>query len=344
MRTILHYCKFIPGIVLYASEDDPKMQERGWYDHGQYPFVFDVMFPEKASPAGFGYLDVMVNPQEYIDKLDSLILKSAALNKPRYFVSEGANVNEKDFADLSKDIVTVSGTIDESRIQQIKPPTLSDYVINMRNIKVDELKETSGNRDFSQGSTSSGVTAASAIAALQEAGSKLSRDMIKSTYGAHSKVVFLIIELIRQFYDLPRCYRISKPNGTAEYVMLDNSQIKQQEIEMFDQGKLLRKPVFDIKISAQKEQGRYSRRANNESAKELFGMRLFNPRIADQALAVVSMMDFDRRDEVISKITENGTMYQKIQQLQQILAQLAPMVAEMTNRPESDRGSRELDR
>lgn len=333
MRTILHYCKFIPGIVLYASEDDPQIQESGWYDHGLYPFVFDVMFPEKASPAGFGYLDVMVNPQEYIDKLDSLILKSAALNKPRYFVSEGANVNEKDFADLSKDIVTVSGTIDESRIQQIKPPTLSDYVINMRNIKVDELKETSGNRDFSQGSTSSGVTAASAIAALQEAGSKLSRDMIKSTYGAHSKVVFLIIELIRQFYDLPRCYRISKPNGTAEYVMLDNSQIKQQEIEMFDQGKLLRKPVFDIKISAQKASP-YSRLANNELAKELFGMGLFNPQIADQALAVVSMMDFDRRDEVIRKITENGTMYQKIQQLQQILAQLAPMVAEMTNRPD----------
>ena len=198
---------------------------------------------------------------------------------------------------------------------------------------MDELKETSGNRDFSQGSTSSGVTAASAIAALQEAGSKLSRDMIKSTYGAHSKVVFLIIELIRQFYDLPRCYRISKPNGTAEYVMLDNSQIKQQEIEMFDQGKLLRKPVFDIKISAQKASP-YSRLANNELAKELFGMGLFNPQIADQALAVVSMMDFDRRDEVIRKITENGTMYQKIQQLQHILAQLAPMVAEMTNRPD----------
>lgn len=333
MRTILHYCKFIPGTVLYASEDDPKMQGRGWYDHGEYPFVFDVMFPEKASPAGFGYLDVMVNPQEYIDKLDSLILKSTALNKPRYFVSEGASVNEQDFADLSKDIVKVSGTIDESRIQQIKPPQLSNYVIEMRNIKIDELKETSGNRDFSQGSTSSGVTAASAIAALQEAGSKLSRDMIKSTYGAHSRVVFLVIELIRQFYDLPRCYRISKPNGTAEYVMLDNSQIKQQEIEMFDQGKLLRKPVFDIKISAQKASP-YSRLANNELAKELFGMGLFNPQIADQALAVVSMMDFDRRDEVIRKITENGTMYQKIQQLQQILAQLVPMIAEMTNRPD----------
>lgn len=333
VKTVLHYCKFVPGTVLYASEDDPERAEAGWYDHGQYPFVFDVMFPEKGSPAGFGYLDVMVNPQEYIDKLDSLILKATALNKPRYFVSEGTNVNEQDFTDLSKDIVKVAGVIDESRIKQIQPPQLSEYVVNMRTIKVEELKETSGNRDFSQGSTTSGVTAASAIAALQEAGSKLSRDMIKASYSAHSKVITLIIELIRQFYQLPRCFRITQPNGGAQYVALDNSQLVEQQVPMMGEEFLVRKPVFDIKISAQKASP-YSRIANNEMAKELFGMGVFNPQIADQALAVISMMDFDRKDEVIKKITENGTMYQQIQQLQQILMQLAPMVAEMTDRPD----------
>lgn len=333
VKTVLHYCKFVPGTVLYASEDDPERAEAGWYDHGQYPFVFDVMFPEKGSPAGFGYLDVMVNPQEYIDKLDSLILKATALNKPRYFVSEGTNVNEQDFTDLSKDIVKVAGVIDESRIKQIQPPQLSEYVVNMRTIKVEELKETSGNRDFSQGSTTSGVTAASAIAALQEAGSKLSRDMIKASYSAHSKVITLIIELIRQFYQLPRCFRITQPNGGSQYVELDNSRLVEQEVPMMGEEFLVRKPVFDIKISAQKASP-YSRIANNEMAKELFGMGVFNPQIADQALAVISMMDFDRKDEVIKKITENGTMYQQIQQLQQILMQLAPMVAEMTDRPD----------
>ena len=291
------------------------------------------MFPEKGSPAGFGYLDVMVNPQEYIDKLDSVILKAASLSKPRYFVSSGADVNAEDYANLSKDLVEVSGNMDDTKIKQIQPPQLPEYVINMRSVKVDELKETSGNRDFSQGSTASGVTAASAIAALQEAGSKLSRDMIKTSYTAHAEVVTLIIELIRQFYDLPRCYRITQPNGDAQYVMMDNSNLQEQTEPMMDGEILTRRPVFDVKISAQKASP-YSRIANNELAKELFGMGLFNPQLADQALAVVSMMDFDRREEVIKKISENGTMYQEIQQLQQILAQLAPMVAEMTNRPD----------
>ena len=52
---VLHYCKFCNGVVLYASQNDPTLAESGLYDHGQYPFVFDPLFVEEDSPAGFGY-------------------------------------------------------------------------------------------------------------------------------------------------------------------------------------------------------------------------------------------------------------------------------------------------
>lgn len=328
-KTILHYCKFIPGAVLYATENDPEMQYTGWYDHGMYPFVCDAMFPEKGSPAGFGYLDIMVNPQEYIDKLDQVILKNAMLNRPRYFVSNGAGINEQEFADMSNDFVHCSGSVDESQIQQIKVPQMSDGVFKIREEKIEELKETSGNRDFSQGGTTSGVTAASAIAALQEAGSKLSRDMIKGTYTAYSSTVTMVIELIRQFYTLPRCYRITQPNGEAQYIELTNESLQPQQDNMMDGELSARRPVFDIKVAAQKASP-YSRIANNELAKELFGMGVFNPQIADQAMAVVTMMDFDRRDEVLKKIQENGLMYQQIQQMQAAMVQMADVIAQTT--------------
>ena len=80
------------------------------------------------------------------------------------------------------------------------------FIVNHKTNKIDELKETSGNSDFSQGSTQSGVTAASAIAALQEAGSKLSRDMIRSYYEGFEEETYLVIELIRQFYTEPRSF------------------------------------------------------------------------------------------------------------------------------------------
>lgn len=329
-RTILHYCKFVNDIVLYASEDDPEYAMDGWYNHGKYPFVFDVQFPEKGSPAGFGYLDVMVNPQEYIDRLDQVIMMNALANKARFFSLNAANINEEEFTDLSKDLVHVSGNdVSEQTIRQIEPPVIGDIVFKQRDAKVNELKETSGNRDFSQGSTSSGVTAASAIAALQEAGSKLSRDMIKGSYTAYQEIVELTVELIRQFYDLPRCYRITKENGAAEYVQLTNQGLKDQAMPGIGDDLSIRRPVFDIKISAQKASP-YSRIAQNELAKELYGLGVFNPQMADQALCMLRMMDFDRRDEVIQMIERNGTMYQQMQQMQGTMMQMAALIAKMT--------------
>lgn len=329
-RTVLHYCKFVDGHVIYASANDPEYALRGWYDHGKYPFVLDVQFLEKGSPAGFGYLDVMVNPQEYIDRLDQVILQNALMNRPRYFASNSTNVDLDKFTDLSQDIVPVMGDVSEDRLRQITPPQISDIVFTQRDSKINELKETSGNRDFSQGSTASGVTAASAIAALQEAGSKLSRDMIKNTYTAYEEVVLMVIELIRQFYDMPRCYRITRPNGTDEYVEFTNEGLAEERIPgMPGEGLYVRRPVFDIRVSAQKASP-YSRIANNELAKELFQMGVFNPQLADQAKAVVSMMDFDRRDEVLKIINENGTMYEELVRMQQTVQQMAELIYKTT--------------
>ena len=72
-RSVLHYCKFCNGVVLYASENDPALAERGFYDHGRYPFVFDALFMEEDSPAGFGYIDVMKECQTAIDKMNHAV-------------------------------------------------------------------------------------------------------------------------------------------------------------------------------------------------------------------------------------------------------------------------------
>lgn len=326
--TVLHYCKFVNNTVLYASENDPSMAERGFYDHGEYPVVFDTMFVEEGTPCGFGYVDVMKDTQMYIDKLNQVIIKNALLSsKPRYFIKSNGDVNEQEFADWSKDFVHVStGNLGDDSLKPIDVPKLDSSVVQIMQLKVDELKETSGNRDFSQGGTSGGVTAASAIAALQEAGSKLSRDMIKSSYRAFSKINYLCIELIRQFYDEPRTFRITGEQGEQEFVPFSNALIKPQE-----QGAAygieggLRKPVFDISVTSQKSSP-FSKIAQNELAKELYGAGLFNPEMADQALIAFDMMDFEGKDTVVQKVAQNGTMLQQIKQMQAQMQQMAAII------------------
>lgn len=327
----VQYVKYVNDIVLYASENDPQYAERGFYDHGLYPIVFDVLFEEKGTPAGFGYIDIMKDPQMYIDKMDSSILKNAVLlTKPRYFVKDAANINEKEFADYSKDFVHVAGSLDDTGIRKIEVDTVPNVYLEVKQGKIEELKETSGNRDFSQGSTASGVTAASAIAALQEAGSKTSRDMIKGAYRAYTKICNMVIELVRQFYDEPRSFRITGHNNQEQFITFDNANIKPNpmtnEFGIEIQGRM---PVFDIKVRPQKSSP-FSKIAQNELAKELYGMGAFNPELADQAYACLDMMDFEGKDSVMQKVQQNGLMFQQIQQMQQSMEMMAQLIAQVT--------------
>ena len=40
-KTVLHFCKYVNDVVLFATENEPEKYPNGWYDHGLYPFVFD---------------------------------------------------------------------------------------------------------------------------------------------------------------------------------------------------------------------------------------------------------------------------------------------------------------
>ena len=322
-RTVLHYCKFVDDTVLFSTENDPTFAQRGWYDHGLYPFVFDPLFTVEGSPCGFGYIDVGKSAQEYIDRGNQAILQNLLVNaRPRHFIRTDGEVNEEEYADMTKDFIHVQGNLGQDSILPVQTKPLNNVYLTIINNKIDELKEVTGNRDISTGGTTSGVTAASAIAAMQEAGSKLSRDNIKASYRAFRQVVLMVIELIRQFYDLPRCFRIMGEQGAAQFVRYSNAGIKpQQQGSAFGVDMGYRLPLFDIEITAQK-QSPYSKMSQNELALQFYQAGFFNPAMADQAMACVDMMDFDRKEFIMQKIAQNGGMFQQLQQLTQMLNQL----------------------
>ena len=326
-KTVLHYCKFVNNEVLFATENDPRFAETGWYNHGLYPFVFDPLFQTEGTPTGFGYIDVGKSPQEYIDRGNKAIMKNMLANaSPRHFVRSDGGVNEEEYADTDKDFIHVDGNLGQDSILAVQGKPLSDIYVSVINNKIDELKETTGNRDISTGGTTSGVTAASAIAAMQEAGSKLDRDNNKGAYRAFRKLCLMVIELIRQFYDLPRCFRIMGENGMARFIQYSNQGIQPQH-QGFDMGMDMgyRLPLFDIEITAQK-QSPYSKMSQNELALQFYQAGFFNPQMCDQALACLEMMDFDRKHFIMQRVSQNGTLYQQLMQMQQQMIMLAQMV------------------
>lgn len=339
-KTILHFVTYCNGIVLYATENDteplmsedgqvikPPMSETGLYDHGMYPFVFDPMFTVEASPAGFGYIDVGKDAQMYIDRGNKAILKNMLSSAaPRYFIRSDGAVKEEEYADFNKSFIHVDGNLGQDSIVPAQRYPLDGVYINVLEEKINEIKETTGTRDVSTGGTASGVTAASAIAALQEAGSKLSRDMNKASFRAFRSVVSMIIELIRQYYDVPRKFRILGERGAEEYVTYSNANIiPQAQGEDFGANMGYTMPVFDVEVAVEK-QSAYSRMAQNELALSFYSAGFFNPQMADQALACLNMMDFDRKQFVMDDIQKNGGMYQQMLRMQQALLDMAALV------------------
>lgn len=339
-RDVLHYCKFVRGFVLYATENETEApmaedgtpigrspSEAGLYDHGKYPFVFHPLFKIKGTPCGFGYVDVMRDCQMLIDSLDNSIVTNARMgSKRRFFNKKSSKVNLEDYADFTKDFVDVEGSNDpRESIMPIEQPVLPGIYVTVLQNKIAELKETSGNRDFSQGGTTAGVTAASAIAALAELGSKLSRDMITQFYDDYEEVSGFVIELIRQFYNVKRSFRILGEGAMQDFMEFDNQSMQpkgSQNVFGAEMGE--RVPIFDVRVKAQR-QSPFSRMSQNELAMELYGKGFFNPQVADQAAVAVGMMEFEGKDEILSRIEQNGMMAQQIQQMQEQMLMLGQM-------------------
>ena len=317
---VLHYCRYVGDTLLYASENQTGEDgyAPGLYDHGRYPFVFDSLFPVEGSPCGYGYIDLCRNSQTQIDLMQTAFLKNTMVGAtPRYFQRSDGAVNEEEFLNLANPIVHVNGNLGEDSLRMVEYRPLSGHYLNMRTSIINELRETSGNTETSVGLANAGVTAASAIAALQEASGKGSRDSTRASYRAYGEIIDLCIELIRQFYELPRQFRITGRLGAEEFVAYDNAGLRPQEQGVLGGVELgLRQPVFDIRVIPQKGSA-YTRLTQNELALQFYQLGFFAPQQSDQALACMSMMEFEGRDELMQRLAVNGTMQRQLALYQQ---------------------------
>ena len=321
-RKVLHYCKFVGEQVLYASENDPELAQRGWYDDGLYPYVFDPLFPIENSPCGMGYVDIGKSPQESIDLLGQQLVKNAVMSAtPRFFFDNSGAVNESEFCDWTKNIVHVNGAITPNNIVPIRVEPLNGNYIGIYESKLEEMKFTTGNQDVLNGGTG-GMTTAAGQAAAQEAAGRSSKASTKGTYRAYQRIVTMVIERIRQFYDIPRAFRILGERGISEYIMYSNENIKRQsQGEALGMGLGFRLPVFDVQIRAAK-QTPFSRQAQNDMAIQLMGLGVFNPQMADMVVPMLEMMEFPGRDELLEKVMANQTMFQQLTVMTQLVLEL----------------------
>lgn len=281
----LHYLKYVGCHILFATEGN-SLFPNGLYSHGKYPFVLDPLFPQEGYPGcGYGYVDLCRDAQNVVDILSSCFVKNALVcATPRWFVRTDGAVDEKEYADFTKPFVHVRGRMDEESIRPISQEGLPQVYVDLLQMKIDEIKEVAGNRDVNNGATNRNVTAAAAIAALQEAGNNLSKDMIAGSYRAVARVAELVLALLRQFYQQERSFRVLGEDGNGRYFRLSSQMLPQE-------GQV------DISVEAQKE-NRYDRQEFNQLVLELFKLGAFRGENREESLRLVEALDIRGKERL----------------------------------------------
>jgi len=274
--------------------------------------VLDPLFPVEGSPCGTGYVDLCRNAQTEIDLLKTAIVRNAMAGaSPRHFIREDGDVNEEEYLDLTRPLVHVSGSLGEEALRVIPHAPLDGVYISVLNETINELRETSANTETSTGQVSGNVTAAAAITALQQASGKTGRDAVRGSYRAFCRIVELCVELIRQFYTVPRCYRITGTAGEADFISFSNRGLQltyQGSPHGVDLG--WRKPLFDIRIDAQKKNA-YTSAAQNETVLKLWQMGFFSPENREQALQCLELLDLEGKAlllQALNRDTERSAL------------------------------------
>lgn len=325
-RKLLQFAKYVGDILLVSTENEPERYPDGWYAHGLFPFVVTNLYHTEGTLFGMGLVDIARDTQLSIDLINEAMLKNTLMGaSPRYMTPYDSGINEDDFLDWRKPVVKVPN-MDEKTFRPIESTPLNGNYMSFLDGLVESMKYITSNQDANNGIAPSGIQSGTALATLQETSGKSSRIINKTFYRAYREVVYQVIELIREFYEIPRWFRIipdEMGGGEEQYVQYSNARLKLQPnppIAGKDMG--LRKPEFDIEITAEKANP-YRKMEMNELAINFYQLGFFNPQMSDQALAALAMMDFDHKADIFNRIQMNGTMMQKLMQYQQLVVAMA---------------------
>ncbi|MBQ9832211.1 MAG: hypothetical protein IJO48_00615 [Clostridia bacterium] len=278
----IHMLKLAGGVLL---EDSRELKAEGYFSHGEYPFTVTPLFTRKGSCLGYGIVDMFKNAQLYSDKLDQIVMKNALMAAHNKLLVTGASgFDIDDLRDWSKEVHRGENL---NGVTWFPTSPLPSYIIDFANAIRTSIKEESGANDFSRGMTSSGVTAASAIAALQEMSSKRSRMAIKAVHEAFSDAVRQELEIEREFSVFSRSITVEDEQGRTARTLSPDM--------LFLNTELGNRIPLEFKVSVKVQRANmFSVAAHNELILQLANLSMITPDVA------LELLIFDGKAQALS--------------------------------------------
>lgn len=284
----VHMALLAGNCVLSDSRD---IKPEGYFAHGAYPFILTTLFARKGTCLGLGYVDMFETQQRYADKLDQIVMKNALMaSRNKLLVTEASGFDPDDLRDWAKEVHRGESL---SGVTWFTTPPLPAYVLGyIENIR-ESIKQESGANDFSRGMSAGGITAASAIAALQEMSNKRARMVSRILHESFRDAVRMEIETEREFnfFSRPVCISV---DGELRETTFESAMLARKT-----RGMIAAPIEFFISVKAQQET-KYSVMSQNELVLKMYTSGMMN---AEHA---VELMTFEGKDALLKTLREEA--------------------------------------
>lgn len=329
-RYRVHMAMLAGHALLYSTETGFGVAEgageykEGVYAHGQYPFVMYKYRHVWRQPFGTGMIHDYESTQNAIDRCRKYIDDNARMSaKQKLFVRRNSGINADDIADMSRDIVEWEGNDIREVLQTVQANPLNGQVYQFMQYMVDEMKQDCGQNQFSRGEGGLGVTAASAIQALQEAGGKITRwhtEMFKESF---KQMIEQVLWVLSEYMEPERKLRIiggwdSTGNMKDRTVTL---------IAPKAEGDALPKPAYTVRVQVQK-MNPMQIQVDNEFVQQIAQVCAQAGKPLSPEIVVRLLEGYRTKSSVLRAVEENS---QTLQQIEQLVAENEQLKAQLKN-------------
>ena len=191
------------GIIL----DDKKNP----YKDGKFPFVLMKNYDVPFKFWGVGEVEQILSPQIYINELTNQIIDNAkSTANMQWIIDKNSGIGQGKLTNRPGLVIRKNPG---SEVRRDTPPPMPTYVRETIDVMKADIQDISGVLDSLKGEKQTGVVAASAILALQEASQSRIRLKIKIMESNLSELANMVYSRMQQFWKLDRWVRITDIEG-----------------------------------------------------------------------------------------------------------------------------------
>ena len=317
-RTRVHMALLAGGALLYSTElgfggAGKEEYAEGVYAHGQYPFTLYKYRNVWRKPFGTGMAHDYGRTQEAIDRYIQYIDDNARESSvQRHFIRRGSGVNPEDVADMRKTIIEWEGSDIREVMQTVQAQPLSGQVYQMMTYLADAMKQDCGQNQFIRGEAGLGVTAASAIQALQEAGNKIVRWHSAIFKDAFREMVEQIIWVMSEYLAPGRTLRIAGGWDSS-------GQMRERLVTLIApnaEGDALLRPAYAVRVDVRKSNP-LQVQADNEFLQQVAQVCAQAGEPLPPETVVRLMEGYRTKASVLAAVEENSAVRRELERLRQ---------------------------